>query len=343
MKKTLIGLLIIIAISYICVEKEKSSSSSNEIARTTFSASENGFLKVNKTSLKNQKGEDIQLKGVSSHGIQWDTYKDISKDVLDYLKKEWGINVFRIAMYTEENGYIKNPKEVKERLLKLIDDAIETDIYVIIDWHVLSDKDPNKYIEQSKKFFDEVSKLYKDTPNVIYEICNEPNGNHVTWEDDIKPYAETIIPIIRKNSPKSTIIVGTPNWCGKLKPVLENPLKYENILYAVHFYAGTHGDRLREEMEKALEKEIPIFVSEWGTTDATGNGEIYPEESRKWIDFLNKKNISWVNWSFSSVDSSSSIINNDHWGKNKKAEDLVTNLEMNLTESGRLIKELIEM
>ena len=309
MKKVVIGLIIIMII--ICLwfgYRKKSSISSSVVTRNTFSASDNGFLKVSGTSLQNANGKKIELKGVSSHGIQWSSYDDLSKNTLLYLKEVWGINVFRIAMYTAENGYVGNSEEIKQRAIRLIEDAIDLDIYVIIDWHILSDNNPNMHIEEAKKFFEEISILYKDCPNVIYEICNEPNGNNVTWEDDIKPYTETIIPIIRKNSPKSVIIVGTPNWCGKLKPVIESPLDYENILYAVHFYAGTHGVNLKNDIEKALDSGLPIFVSEWGTTDATGAGEIYSKESKEWIEFLEENNISWVNWSFSSIDNSSSII-----------------------------------
>lgn len=123
--------------------------------------------------------------------------------------------------------------------------CINLDLYVVIDWHILSDGDPNIYLEQSKSFFNETSAKYKDYPNVIYEICNEPNQSYVTWSNHIKPYAEKIIPIIRNNSKNSVILVGTPDWSKDLSSVSKDPLKYDNIMYTVHFYAATHKAELQ--------------------------------------------------------------------------------------------------
>ena len=314
-------------------EIKKEEIKKEEIKKTPF-VSYNGWLKVENTNLKNNKNEVFTLKGISSHGLQW--FSDIlTYDNLKNLKETWKINVFRIAMYTDENGYISKKEETKNNLKRIVNDLIDLDMYVIIDWHILHDNNPNIYKEDAKKFFAEISELYKDTPNVIYEICNEPNGNDVTWDKDVKPYAEEIIPIIRKNSPKSLIIVGTPCWCQQLEPAANNPLKYENILYSCHFYAGTHKQWLRDEVSKALTKNLPIIISEFGTTDASGNGNVDIEESKKWIDFLNEKNISYINWSFAYKNESSAIIL-ENYGNNKNQD-----FNNYLSESGKFIKSII--
>ena len=77
----------------------------------------NGTLKIEKTELKNQFGKKIQLKGISSNGIQWDEQEIINRENLKILRDEWKINVFRIAMYTEENGYIENKERIKHYAL----------------------------------------------------------------------------------------------------------------------------------------------------------------------------------------------------------------------------------
>ncbi len=293
---------------------------------------QNGFLKVDGNNLKNQKGENIQLKGLSSHGIQW--YSDmINYSTLKQLRDDWGVNVFRISLYTLENGYIYKP-ELKEKVTNFVDILIELNMYTIIDWHILSDGNPNIYKTQSKEFFDEISKKYKNSPNVIYEICNEPNGN-VTWDNDIKPYAEEIIPIIRKNNSKSLIIVGTPNWSQDVDIAADNPLQFPNITYALHFYAGAHEEDLRKKVDYALSKNISIFASEWGVSDLQGDGKIYIDESNKWINYLKEKNISWVNWSFSTKEESSAILLNNY---NTSTDPNINNY---LTPSGIYIKSII--
>lgn len=266
----------------------------------------NGQLKIKGTQLVNQSGKAVQLKGISSHGLQW--YGDyVNKSSLKWLRDDWGINVFRTAMYTGEGGYIDNPS-VKNKVKEAVEAAKELGIYVIIDWHILSDGNPNQNKAKAKEFFKEMSSLYGNTPNVIYEIANEPNGD-VNWNRDIKPYAEEVISVIRKNDPDNIIIVGTGTWSQDVNDAADNQLKDANVMYSLHFYAGTHGQSLRDKANYALSKGAPIFVTEWGTSDASGNGGVYLDQSREWLTYLNSKKISWVNWSLSDKQESSAALN----------------------------------
>ncbi|KXJ38941.1 endoglucanase [Bacillus spizizenii] len=265
----------------------------------------NGQLSIKGTQLVNQNGKAVQLKGISSHGLQW--YGDfVNKDSLKWLRDDWGITVFRAAMYTADGGYIDNPS-VKNKVKEAVEAAKELGIYVIIDWHILNDGNPNQNKEKAKEFFKEMSSLYGSTPNVIYEIANEPNGD-VNWKRDIKPYAEEVISVIRKNDPDNIIIVGTGTWSQDVNDAADDQLKDANVMYALHFYAGTHGQFLRDKANYALSKGAPIFVTEWGTSDASGNGGVFLDQSREWLNYLNSKNISWVNWNLSDKQESSSAL-----------------------------------
>ena len=265
----------------------------------------NGWLHTNGSKLENEKNEVFQLRGVSSHGIEW-FFDVINHKNLESLKNDWNTNVFRIAMYTDSNsqGYIFNPQENLDKVFNIID----IDMYVIVDWHILNDNNPQTHKEEAKVFFNEVSKKYADKPNVLYEICNEPNGNNVTWDRDIKPYAEEIIPIIRNNSENSLVLVGTPDWSKKLDKAADNPLDFKNVVYTCHFYSGTHGKELRDTIDYCINKDIPVFVSECGLTDASGNGAVYFDKFNEWIEYLNTNSISWVYWSFCNKDESSAIL-----------------------------------
>lgn len=288
----------------------------------------NGNLKVKDNKLVNQYDEIIQLKGISSHGIQW--FGDyITEDNIKELKNNWNANVFRIAMYTKENGYIDN-NSLKNDVIKYADLVIKNDMYVIIDWHILSDGDPLTYTKEAIAFFDEMSKKYKDSPNVIYEICNEPNGN-VTWDNNIKPYAEEVIKTIRQNS-NGIILVGTPTWSQEIDKAASNPIKEENIMYTLHFYSGTHTSWLRDKAAEAL-KTIPIFVSEFGVSDASGNGGVYLDEADKWIKFLDENNVSYVNWSLTDKNESSALLKENTKG---------IIIDDNLSESGKFVKKIIK-
>lgn len=289
-------------------------------------------LQLKGTQLFNSKGEEIQLKGMSSHGLGW--FGDyINKESMKYVRDEMGGNVIRLAMYSEGSGsYTASPNTNKTKVYEGIDTAIELGMYVIVDWHILSDNDPNKYKEEAKEFFKEVTEKYKDCPNIIYEICNEPNGNNVTWKNNIKPYAEEVIPVIREKAPNSIVIVGTGNWCQDILDAANDPLEFENIMYACHFYSGTHTEWLRERVDTALVKGLPIIVSEWGTSVADGDGGVFPEETLKWVKFLEERNISWLNWSLCNKGEASAALKaSASFDGNWTDEDL--------SESGKLVKE----
>jgi endoglucanase len=264
--------------------------------------SQNGQLKISGGKLCNASGTPIQLKGMSSMGLQWYPF---STATVTNLVNDWKITVVRAAMYTAENGYITDPTTMKNRVKTIVDAAISNGIYVIIDWHILTDGNPNTYKDQAKAFFDEMSKTYGSYPNVLYEICNEPNG--ADWAT-IKSYAEYVIPTIRANDPDNIIICGTDTWSQGVVAASNNPLSYTNIMYTLHFYAGTHAQWLRDNANTALSKGIAIFVTEWGTSDASGSGGVFFTEAQNWIDWMGTNKISWCNWSLCPKNESSAAL-----------------------------------
>lgn len=280
-----------------------------------------GALKLLGTQLVDKNNSPVVLKGMSSHGLVW--FPDFAKKYSIEKTKEFGANVFRVAMYTEEyGGYTTGANEKansKKILYETVESALSLDMYVIIDWHILNDNNPQKHKAEAAEFFNEVSLKYADNPGVIYEICNEPHG--VSWKNDIKPYAEDIIKVIRKNSPNAVIIVGTNTWSQDVDEASGDKLGFSNIMYAFHFYAGTHElDNFKPKIEKALSDGAAVFVSEWGTSDASGNNGNYLDKAQKWLDYLDSKGISRVNWALCNKDESSAAIvpsaNAASWGQN---------------------------
>ena len=289
--------------------------------------SENGWLQVVGTRLCNEASEPVTLRGMSSHGVQWYGQFTSSKAIANTA--DYGANLFRVAMYTGEGGYLSQPEAVKAKVIAAVDAAIENDLYVIIDWHILSDGNPMAHVNEAAAFFREMAQRYKDTPNVLYEVCNEPNGN-VSWAADVKPYARQAIAAIREQAPKAVILVGSPTWSQDIHLAAADPLEGENLMYTLHFYAGTHGADLRQRVDDALARGLPIFVSEWGTSRADGSGGVFLEESKVWLDFLDERGISWCNWSLCDKNETSAALRpgvspEKSWGQ----EDL--------TESGRFV------
>lgn len=298
----------------------------------TTPVSQHGQLSVKNGQLVDKSGKGYQLRGMSTHGLTWFP-EFVNKSAFKTLRDDWNTNVVRLAMYVDEWGngqcYMGNKSGSLELLEKGVDICIKLDMYVIIDWHVLNPGDPSKYTNEAKSFFETVSKRYAKYPNVIYEICNEPNGG-ASWSGNIKPYAEKIIPVIRKNAPNSVIIVGTPTWSQEIDKPLSDPLNYKNVMYAFHFYAATHAG-LRSNVENCVAQGLPVFVSEFGTCDASGGGANDFNETQKWLSYFDKQGISYCNWSICNKDETCSVLRpgtsaNGNWS------------ESDLTENGKWIR-----
>ncbi|GGM09333.1 cellulase family glycosylhydrolase [Micromonospora yangpuensis] len=261
----------------------------------------NGKLRVCGANLCNQYGKPIQLRGMSSHGIQWfpRCYQD---PALDALATDWNSDLFRIAMYVQEDGYETDPAGFTARVNDLVEKATARGMYAMIDFHTLTPGDPTFNLERAKTFFRAVSARHANKDNVIYEITNEPNG--VSWST-IKNYAEQVIPVIRANDPDAVIVVGTRAWSslgvsegGNATEVINNPVNASNVMYAFHFYAASHRDNYRAELERAAAR-LPMFVTEFGTVDYTGDGAADLASSTVWLDLLDRLKISYANWTFS--------------------------------------------
>lgn len=298
----------------------------------TTPVSQHGRLSVKNGQLVDKSGKGYQLRGMSTHGLTWFP-EFVNESAFKTLRDDWNTNVVRLAMYVDEWGngqcYMGNKNGSLELLEKGVDICIKLDMYVIIDWHVLNPGDPSKYTNEAKSFFEMVSKRYAKYPNVIYEICNEPNGG-ASWSSNIKPYAEKIIPVIRKNAPNSVIIVGTPTWSQEIDKPLSDPLNYKNVMYAFHFYAATHAG-LRSNVENCVAQGLPVFVSEFGTCDASGGGANDFNETQKWLSYFDKQGISYCNWSICNKDETCSVLRpgtsaNGNWS------------ESNLTENGKWMR-----
>ena len=268
-----------------------------------------GRLQVVGGKLCDKNGEPVMLRGVSANELLV-TESFLNDDLFRELSEEAGVNLFRLPVYTYGMGVIGyctggDRDRYKADVAKGVELARAHDMYVLIDWHVLSEGDPNIYINDAKAFFAEMAEAYKDCDNVLYEICNEPNG--VDWPA-VRRYAEEVIPVIREKDPDSVIIVGNPDWSKDLYSVAADPLAFDNVLYTLHFYSASHGQEFREMAEAVCEQGLPVFVTEFGVTASSGGHPRDLESADAWIDLLERENVSWCMWSFSKAPEACSAV-----------------------------------
>ncbi len=261
-------------------------------------------------------GEPVRVTGMSFFWSNW-SQKYYTSDYVDYLVDDYNCEVVRCSYGIQDNG-VPYDDTCEPLIEDVIDRAIERGVYVIIDWHSHgAHNNPDEAVE----YFEKLAEKYGSYDNVIFEIYNEPT--QVSWET-VKAYAEIVIPAIRKHS-DNLVIVGSPTWSQDVTKAAANPVEGENIAYTLHFYAGTHKQWLRDNADKAISAGIPLFVTEWGSVNADGNGSIDKTSTEEWFAWMDKNNISSCNWAVNDKDEGSSIFNQDNI----------------LSETGEYIKELI--
>jgi len=289
-----------------------------------------GRLKTIGNRVVNQHGEDAQLRGISFSWSIWGGKKYYTPEVVDWLVDDFHVSLIRLSMAIEpDGGYLTHPQEQTALVKQLTAQAIKRGIYVIIDWH---DHHADQNVEAAKIFFAEISRLYANVPNVIYEIWNEPERQN--WSV-IKAYAQEVIEEIRKNDASNLIIVGSPHWDQDVDTVAANPIRdHQNIAYSFHFYASApyHQEQLRQKAEAALNGGIPLFVTEWGVGESNGDGLFDHSKNRIWMDWMEKQKLSWANWNITDKKETTALVTSGasplgHW----KADQL--------TPAGKYIRD----
>ncbi len=246
--------------------------------------------------------ELVRVTGMSFFWSNW-SQKYYNADYVDLMMDEFGCEIVRCSYGIQDDG-VPYDKTCEPLIEDVIEAAIERGLYVIIDWH---SHGAHLNPEEATAYFGQLAEKYGSYDNVIFEIYNEPKN--VGWAQ-IKEYAEIVIPAIREHS-DNLVIVGTPNWSQDVTAAANDPVNGDNIAYALHFYAGTHKQWLRDNADKAIAGGIPLFVTEWGGVNADGNGAIDTVSTDEWFAWIDANQLSSCNWAINDKDEGSSIFTED--------------------------------
>lgn len=294
-----------------------------------------GQLSVLSGQIVNQHQQVMSLAGPS---LFWSNNtkegeKFYNAQTVQAFATDWQASIIRAAMAGQyEGSYLTHPEDNREKVERVVDAAIANNIYVIIDWH--SHK-AELSVEQAVTFFEKMATKYHQYPNVIYELYNEPLDS-TDWATVVKPYAENVIAAIRAIDKDNLILVGTQSWSQDVDKAAKDPITgFSNIAYSLHFYAGTHKDDLRAKAQQALDAGLALFVSEWGTVNANGDGDIDYESTEQWLTFIRDNNLSHCSWSVTNKNEASAMLK-------PTTEELGPWKDRQLTENGLYLKKIIK-
>lgn len=293
-----------------------------------------GALSVSGAKIVGSHGRPVSLAGPSFFwsNTGWGQEDLYTKESVEYFARDWDAGIIRAAIAGENQGsYLTEPEANYARAQTLIDAAIANGLYIVVDWHTHHAED---HVEEAKDFFTRIATQYGETPNVIYEIYNEPLDT-TDWAKTVKPYAQELIQTIRAIDPDNIIVVGTQSWSQRVDKAADDPIAgHSNIAYALHFYAASHKGDLRAKAQYAIDKGLPIMVTEWGSVDYDGDGAVDARSTLEWMEFIKANDLSHMVWSVSDKDEGAAIFrlgtsNDGNW------------TDDDLSASGRVAKAII--
>ncbi|MFI7658084.1 cellulase family glycosylhydrolase [Micromonospora parva] len=254
-----------------------------------------GQLRVCGTTMCDRSGARVQLRGISSMWLNWETapYAE-NLSALRWMRDNWNLQVIRAAMGVEPAGaYLSDPAKARAQVETIINNAVTAGVYVIVDWHA---HEAQNNQSQAVAFFGDLARRYGNLPNVIWEPYNEPL--QVSWTNVIKPYHQAVVSAIRAADPDNIIVLGTPTWSQDVDVAAASPVAGTNLMYTLHFYSCTHGSSLRAKGDAAIRAGLALFVTEWGASNADGglDGRACLPEAQSWIDWMKANGISWTAW-----------------------------------------------
>jgi endoglucanase len=286
---------------------------------------EHGALSVQGGKVVDAHGRPVTLRGMSLFWSQWEP-EYYSRETVDWLARDWQVDVVRAAIAAEGNDSARQHFEREfAKASAVIDAAIANGIYVIVDWHA-----HRPYPDEAERFLTAIAAKYGHVPNLIYEPFNEPLRDDVDWSRDVKPYHQRVVGAIRAVDPDNLVVVGSPSWSQDVDIAALDPLEGDNIAYTLHYYAATHKDALRAKADKALEAGLALMITEFGTVEATGNGPIDRASSEAWWDWAEANGISWLAWSVADKDETSAALRPGAPPSGWREDDL--------TEGGKLLR-----
>jgi len=310
-----------------------SAASINQEERIT-PVDQHGQLSVEGRFLVGQHGDPVSLAGPSFFWSTtgWGAEKYYNAAAVERFAKDWNAGIVRAAISGEQEGsYLTDPEANSARAYSVIDEAIEQGVYVIVDWH---SHQAEVNVTEAKAFFTDIATRYGHTPNVIYEIYNEPLHS-TDWATVIKPYSEDMIGVIRQIDPDNVIVIGSQSWDQEVDKTADDPIAgHRNLVYSLHFYAASHKEELRAKAQYAIDRGLPLMVTEWGSVRYDGDGKVDQASSYAWLEFIRENRLSHLIWAVSDKDEGSAMFlpgspPNGDWE------------EKHLSESGRFAKKVI--
>jgi hypothetical protein len=276
-----------------------------------------GKLRKNGKYLVDNNNKQVEIMGIGTHHLL--QYKHLHTYENFKTLKYYGVNCIRMSAYLTDFtfvkskmemaiGYLNAKQETLDHMDSIIEKCIDLGLYVIVDFHCMQNEGGvTQYTQDAVEFFEHFASKYANVPNVLYELLNEPFDNTIESLSDfiaqttnvIKTYVNDPVIILGKGASTVDEIYTWLTSNG-----------YNDIFISFHSYVAdpNTGDQAPRLEDYFLTKGYPIFVTEWGNADLSGDGELDDALAISYLNKLHDLGVPNVFWKFTNQDMTTSVL-----------------------------------
>ncbi|HEY0946912.1 MAG TPA: cellulase family glycosylhydrolase [Opitutaceae bacterium] len=271
------------------------------------------WLHVDGNQIKDTHGNPVTLRGVSvlapAHNNECTTCnrKPVSEMITWQADaaRGWHSRIVRLQITPKVSDPVVN---IAATIEPYVQQAIAKGLYIIVDLHFVSDYDAGTGTGVKQQFvldfWNTVAPLYANTPNVLFEVFNEPINpdNWTSW----KAYIQPVVDAIRAVAPNNLILIGGPQWSTRVNSAAANPIAGSNLVYVYHIYPnqGAASETNLNAKFGTAAQTIPVMVTEFGwnqdpnysNTVTFGTTSAWGTPFRTYLDA--RPHISWTGYIF---------------------------------------------
>jgi hypothetical protein len=280
------------------------------------------------TKVLDANGKPVWLCGVNIASLEWRSDGDHVEESVNRAITEWKVNLIRLPLAQDRwFGKMANSTNSAADYRAIVDTLVEicaeSRVYIDLELHW---SDSGTWVNEGGKlgqrvlpdrhsvdFWRVVATRYKNHPNVIFGLYNEPHdtswkiwrdGGTVTnipsqWDrDQARTVYEAVgmqglYDVVRSTGAKNLVTISGLDWGYDLSGVLKGyAIKGQDFLYETHPYAN------KPDWDKSfgeVSEKYPVYVGEWGFSGSRTNNLEY---AHKLMDYVRQHNLHWTAWDF---------------------------------------------
>lgn len=268
------------------------------------SAAANGLYYTVGNKVLTPSGQVHVFKGVAMPAMSWQSGMNGELTIQQvHAVKAWGVNLVRLPLNI---NHWRDNKDNYRANIKTIVGWIKADgMDIMLDLHSAElpghTGGPARMApRQAITFWQQVATEYKNDPDIIFELFNEPHDITAgEWRDGSSEFAgfQEMYNAVRSTGAQNIVLVAGTNWAYDLSFVKTHRINGVNIMYSTHPYNG--GDRIAAIQERdygfiVTQNIAPVMLTEFGNTTDDCNAL----HTRTTLDYARSKGMSWVAWAY---------------------------------------------